>query len=334
VRGHRVGDMTVTRPVSGVTVTVNGAQANNETGNTRGDGRKGFGPYRLNAGLPYTVGLQFPPALTDKYDIANIAPGPPQTQNLQAGAVTQFAFLAPWHWIEFQVRDSQNRAVSKLPYVLRHQPLIGGNWTEVERGQLPANGNIAKDEIPNGRYRLSIPLLSNPTWSNASVATGTLQTLSVTVTGVEAGDAGEFQIVDAFDDSKVIHTIVAQVTGAGPNFQMQVNWAPSAVQLGALTQSWIAFKARCGGAETLSERRQVTDTQMLNVNDASGNPVVTAVTVYFSGGTSWNGNSVNGVAIVNQPWKEQIVRVDLTALQRWRTNVQGGGQMDGAITKP
>jgi hypothetical protein len=321
------------RNVANVDATVTGG-GNAGPSPTGADGRRGFGLFP--AGVGCTVTIAFPANIAAKYDTANVVPGLAQTQNLNPGAPTLYTFAVPWHWIEFHVRDSQNRPHANIPYKLRHRPPLGGAWNLIETSSTPANGNVVKDETPDGRYKLSIPVLTNPTWTNAVVELGIAETLTVTVTGLEPNEQGVFEIVDAFDDTKVLHTLPAQVTqvGAGPNKEMQVQWAPGANDLGALTHSKIAFKAKCGGAETLSDVRTVVVFETLYVETPTGAPVVTTVVVYFSGGTTSTVNSVHGQAFLRRPWKEHIIRIDLTALQHWRITAREDGQPDNVLTRP
>jgi hypothetical protein len=333
VVAHRAGTVAPLRNVATVDATVSGGSNAGPTP-TGADGRRGFGLFP--AGVGHTVTIAFPPNIADRYDVANVVPGLAQTQNLNPGAPTLYTFAVPWHWIEFHVRDSQNRPHANIPYKLRHRPPLGAVWTLMEASSTPANGNVVKDETPDGRYKLSIPVLSNPVWTNAIVQTGTAEPLTVNVTGLEPGDQGVFEIVDAFDDMKVLHTLPAQVSlvGAGPNLQMHVQWTPSANHLGALTHSRIAFKAKCGGAETLSDARTVVNFETLYVRTPAGAPLVRTVAVHFSGGSTSTVNSINGQAFLYRPWKEHIVRIDLTALQHWRITAQEDGQPDNVLTRP
>lgn len=320
-----------TRPIEGVTATAAGPD-NPAAQDTKNDGRRGFGPLHLGN---YTVTLTFPPGIASKYDTANVQPGISQNKVLNAGVVTQYDFIVPWHWIEFDVSDSANQPDQNVPYKLKYQPPIGGAWTLLESGYTPANGKVEKDEVPTGRYKLSIPILSNPQWSApAFVDIGANQTLTVSASGFDAGETGEFQIIDAFDDGKVIHTIPATITAAGPNFQMQVTWMPSEGNFSALTQSRIRFKAKCDRSVCLSDIRTVRKTQILNVERPGSVLFDTQITAYFSGGGTWNGNSPVGQAMIPTPWKEQIVRIDLPAITRCRIKVQGSDQADSTITKP
>jgi hypothetical protein len=118
----------------------------------------------------------------------------------------------------------------------------------------------------------------------------------------------------------------------GLNFQLQTTWMPSIGQLTALTQSRIAFRAKCQGVECLSGPLTVYATDTLNVYQPDGTPVVAPVTVYFSNGTTYNSNSINGVAILTIPWKEKIVRIDLTLANPWRGKGTGEGQPDWLLT--
>jgi hypothetical protein len=316
----------VPHPIPNVTATITGTP-NPVTGVTKSDGHKGFGPYPLPPA--YTVTLSNIPA---KYDANNVNPGIAQTKNLNAGVATVYDFVIPWHWIVFQVENSINQADGDLPYKLRYQAPATVVWTLLESGKLPANGMLVKDEINAGRYRLSILELSNPTWQHPDVRLGRGETLTVSASGFEVGDQGEFQIVDAFDDTKVIHTIPCQVSQAGVNFQLQTTWMPSSGQLTALTQSRIAFKAKCQGVECLSGPLTVYSTDTLDIQQPDGTPIVAPVTVYFSNGATYQGNSINGVAIMTLPWKEKIVRIDLTLANLWRGKGTGEGQPDWLFT--
>lgn len=334
VQGGRAPAMNPTRAITGVTATHTLGPDSPGSAATQNNGRRGFGPLHLGN---YTVTLAFPPNIASKYDVANVQPAISQNKALNAGVVTQYDFLVPWHWIDFDVRDSANNPDANLPYKLKYQAPTGGPWTLLESGYIPADGKISKDEIPTGRYKLSIPVLSNPQWSNpVFVDIGVQQTLTVAASGFDLGETGEFQIVDAFDDGKVIHTIPATITPAGgANLQMQVNWMAGEAHFSALTQSRIRFKAKCDRGLCLSDARTVRKTEILRVERPGGVLFDTQITAHFSNGSPpWNGNSLMGQAMIPTPWKETIVRIDLPAITRWRANVQEAGQSDSAVTRP
>jgi hypothetical protein len=334
VLSYRPPHLVPTKPVSGASIAVSRTNVAPQNANTASNGRKGFGPFP-SVPSACTVTIGFPGALQAKYDWANAQPGLADTKNLIPGGAVIFTFLVPCHWIEFNVRDSQNRPLENIPYKLKHRPTPVDPWALLEEKKTPATGDVVKEETPVGRYKLSIPEVLNPTWSNPDIKTGAVQTLSVDVNGVEVGDAGQFEIVDAFDDAKVSHTLQATVSlvGNGPALEMRVNWTPAAGDLSALTQSQIAFKAKCGGAEAISEQRRVAAMQTIRVETPQGADIVTQVDVRFSGGTTATATSLNGTLIIYVPLNEKIVQVNLPNLQNWLMVVKDPPAKDTCMTK-
>lgn len=321
VRAHKALVPNPDKPVAKVTANVQGPDCPppGVNGVTLADGRKGFGPYQLGN---YTVDLVFPPDIQDRYDLPTY-PVVAQTKALVGGIATQYLFLVVWHWITFEVRDLANRPLDGLDYRLQYQAPVGNAWNQIEAQKVPGNGNIEKVEIRRGQYKLQIPSLTNPAWSNRSMVTGTAVTLTADASGLDAGSAGAFQILDAFDFGTVVHTIPGTVQAGGPGLILQATWTPQAAQLGALKQSRVVFRAKAGGAEVLSGRGTIQESVNVPVAYGDGSAIVAQVSVYFSDGTTTTGNSGGGQLTTLWPWKERVLSVDV--------NVQHAGIKAGAM---
>ena len=332
MRAHKAGTLAPTRPVANVTATVSAGPDQPGPLPTRADGRVGFQPVHLGH---YTVTPTFPANIADRYDLVGNPPAP-LSQALVPGGVRLYAFLVDWHWIEFQVRDSANRPHANLGFGLSHQPPIGGAWTVLENGATPANGDIARDEVKRGRYKLSIPILSNAVWPGPAVVLSNTYQLNADASGFDLNEAGSIEILDAFDHSKIISTLPATiVAGAGVGTQqLRASWTPNLFNLPGLEQSQVVFRASARGVSTLSVQRTVTLDHMINVQRTGGAALNTQVTVYFSGGSNWNGNSVGGVARAPGPWKDKIVRIALPLLNTaCHVTLEDNG-VEKVITKP
>jgi len=324
VRAHKALVLNPDKPVAKVTANVQGPDCPlpGVNGVTLADGRKGFGPYHLGN---YTVDLVFPPDIQDRYDLPTY-PVVPQSKNLTGGIATQYLFLVVWHWITFQVRDLANQPLDGLDYRLKYQAPIGGAWNQIEAQKVPGNGNIEKVEIRRGQYKLQIPSFTNPVWSNPKIVVGTAVTLTADASGLDAGDTGVFQILDAFDYGAVTHTIPATVQAGGPGLILQASWTPQAAQLGALKHSRVVFRAKAGGAEVLSGVATVYDIVNVPVTYGDGSAIVTPVKVYFSDGTVFQANSGGGQLRTEWPWKERALRAEFTVQH---VNIKVAGTPDG-----
>lgn len=321
VLASKAGTVAPTKAVSGVTATVTGPD-NPNPGATAGNGRKSFGPLHLGN---YTASIAFPNPLDEKYDIVNNPPAP-QTLNLAAGAVTLFTFRVNWHWIEFQVRDSAGRASANVEFRLWYRTPNGLLFNQTEEGKLPANGNLVREEIRRGRYKLRFPTLTNPAWSTPTLEIGTAIQLTADATGFEIGDAGEFQILDAFDQSKPIHTIPATMAAGGGGVQLQANWTPLEAMFKKLEQSQVVFLAKAATAKVMSPRRTLLKTETLDLVHADDTPINTRITLHFSGGTSWTAaNLPGGTEQAKIPWKEEVIRIEMPNLHDSRVKMESEG---------
>jgi hypothetical protein len=310
VRSHKAGAVLPDKPVQGVTANVQGPDcpAPGVNGVTGGDGRKGFGPYHLGA---YTVDLNFPPNLIDRYDLPNY-PVAAQTKNLVGGIVTQYTFLLIWHWIEFQVRDQIGQPVDGLDYKLHYQAPATLPWIQIEAGKVPANGNIEKEEVKRGQYRLRLIALTNPVWSAATIVIGTAITLTADASGFDVGTAGTFEILDAFDYSKTIHTVNATVVAGVPPV-LQATWTPQATELSKLNQCQVVFRAKAETAEIIGAVRKIYQNANIPVKYGDGTAIAAPVTLYFSDDSNFAGNAAAGqMAAVPLPWKERVLRITVT----------------------
>lgn len=333
VRAYRNGGAAVpNKPVQGVTANVQGPDCPNPgvNGNTLGDGRKGFGPYHLGN---YTVDLVFPPAIADRYDLPN-HPVAAQTKNVAGGGVTPYSFAVPWHWIEFQVRDSIAQPVDGLDYKLHHQAPAALAWTLVETGKVPANGNIEKEEVKRGQYRLHLLGLTNPVWSAATIVIGTAITLTADAEGFDVGANGKFEILDAFDFSQTIHTVNATVVAGVPPV-LQAAWTPLATELGKLKQCQVVFRAKAETAEVISDVRKIYQNTNIPMTYQDGTAVAAPVTIYFSDDSNFPGNAAGGqIPAVPMPWKERVLRVDVTGVQTIGVHVKALPDGDKMVTVP
>lgn len=317
VQASRAGTVAPSQAVAGVTATVTG-QDNPAAKPTESNGRRAFGPLH-GVNTNYTATIAFPGDLAEKYDVVA-----GQTQPLTPGGVTLFTFRTHWHWIEFQVRDSQNRPAANLGFRLFHRSLVGAAaWTKIEDGVTPNNGDVRREVVRRGRYKLRIPALTNAAWSSPTLEIGTAIQLTATVTGFDAGETGEFQILDAFDHSKVLATAPGTIVLGGGGRQLRANWTPAEASFKKLEHSQVIFRAKAGVAETLSERRTLLRTEALELQHADGTAIDTQITLHFSGGTQWAAaNTPGGTVQAKIPWNEHVVRIHLPNLRNCRVRVE------------
>jgi hypothetical protein len=317
VQAHQANAAPPFRPVKGVTANVQGPScpAAGVNGVTGSDGRKGFGPYQLGN---YTVNLNLPPNLADRYDLANY-PVAPQNRPLVGGIATQYPFLLVWHWVEFNVRDSMiAQPMHGLGYKLHFQAPNTLPWVQLESGMVPVNGDIKKEEVKAGQYRLRLTALKAPAWSAPDITIGTPITMTADATGFDVGDAGKFEILDAFDYSKTIHTVNATVVAglAGGSPLLQVAWTPQEAQLSKLKHCQVVFRAKADSAEVISDARKIYKNTDVPATYSDRTPIAAQVTIHFSDDSNFVGNAAGGqMPAVRVPWRERVLRIDVNGLQ-------------------
>ena len=310
-------------PIAGVDVAVAGATAT-KPAKTPANGQWRYQP--LNPG-PYTVTAGFPPDLDERYDVTNVAP---LAKNALAGNIEVAVFLVPWTWVEFIVKDTALQTLANIDWKLARRPVGGALFTKYDSGTTVADGKVYRKEVRTGTHEFTVKDLTMPQWSAPEAVIGEEIVLSARTDGFESGDAGSFEILDAYNVASVLEILGGKVKNTGGFLQLEAKWKPKESSFANLKQSRLLFRAAAGKAVTYSGELPLLKNEVLKFEDHKGHAVDRQFDLYFSGGTHRNITTVSGKADVQVPWGETLLWAKFPGLTVSQVKVEAGSNT-GAV---
>lgn len=312
-------------PIEGVDITVTGPTAT-KPAQTPANGKWRYQP--LTPGN-YSVSLNFPSDLDERYDLSALAA---IQKNPVAGGVETAVFLVPWVWVEFIAVDTAPapQTLANLDWILERRPTLGGVFKKYDSGTTAADGKVYRKHILTGAHQFTIKDLSAPAWSATEAVIGTEMTLSATADGFAVGDAGMFEILDAYNITNVLEMVNAKVKNTNGTLQLEANWKPKESTFANLKHCNIAFRATAGKAVVYSITVPLLKPETVKFADNRGANVDRQVDLLFSGGTQRSVTTAAGKIDFNAPWGESLISVRLPGLTAARVKVDPGSN-PGAI---
>ncbi len=311
------------KAIEGVDLTVTGATATNPA-KTPANGQWRYQP--LTPG-PYTVTPTFAPDLDERYDVTAVAA---QVKTPAAGGVETAVFLVPWTWVEFIVKDTGLQTLPNIDWILERRPAIGGAFKKYDSGTTAADGKVYRKGVRTGTHRFTVKELSNPAWSATEAVIGEEIILTASTDGFEEGDAGVFEILNAYNVRTILEIVNAKVKDAAGTLTLEAKWKPKESSFANLKHSQIAFRAKCGNAVAYSAAVPLLKPESVKFDNNQGAVVDRQVELYFSGGTQRIITTVRGKVDLKVPWAESLLAVKFPGLTAARVKIDPGSN-PGAI---
>jgi hypothetical protein len=308
------------KPVAGVKVEVSEGPTAAGAKRTSGNGRAEFPGLEPGS---YKVTIKVEGGMRRYYDLD--PEPPPQSKGVVEEKTTPYYFELRSYWIAFFVTYPDGKPALGIEREVRFKKMKGAenvldaDWSVYTEG-MTGKVEVLEEYIPKGRYQLRVKIVSDPVWSKTPVVLGEAVDLSATVSGFDDGAAGSFEIFDARNLAKPLHSIPAKVAADA----MKVSWTPEKGQLQQLVSGWLVFQAKVSKAQAFSGEAKVVTKTVYDVVDKAGAPVDTPINFYFSGGDTADSTSAGGKAEVLIPWKQSLVRIELPKQTLSRVEVDDG----------
>lgn len=306
------------QPVTGVNVELKKDDASAGKGSTDSKGRVTFSG--LDPGS-YTVTLKIGPALARHYDVD--PPPPPQTKGVIGNKTTPYYFELRYYTIGFSVTYPDGKLASKFDYELRIKKITGAqqkmdkDWSSYKTGTTGTE-DYSESYVPKGRYQLRLKAVSGVVWSKPQALIGEAIDLKADASGFDDGAAGSFEIYDARNLSKSLHSVSANVASN----ELKATWTPDKSQLGDLKSGFIIAQAKVSSAQAFSPEIKVVTKTEYDLVDKAGNNLDGALKFHFSGGDQVDADAAGGKAQVPVPWNQTLTRVDLPDQRNSRVELQ------------
>jgi hypothetical protein len=144
------------------------------------------------------------------------------------------------------------------------------------------------------------------------------------------GDAGVFEILDAFNVTTILETVNAKVKNTNGTLQLEAKWKPKESTFANLKHPNIAFRAKAGNAVVYSTQRPLLKPETVKFDDNQRVNVDRQVDLLFSGGTVRSVTTAGGKIDFNAPWAETLIKVRFPGLTASRVKIDPGSN-PGAI---
>jgi hypothetical protein len=309
-------------PVEGVEITVTGPTATSPA-KTPANGKWRYQP--LTPGN-YSASLNFPPDLDERYDLSTLAA---ILKNVAAGGVETAVFLVPWVWVEFIAMDTAQQTLPNLDWMLERKK-GGGAFNKYDTGTTAADGKVYRKHILTGTHQFTDKDLRLPAWSAAEAVIGREMTLSARTDGFAAGDAGTFEILDAYNVATILEIVNAKVKNTNGTLQLEAKWKPKEATFANLKHCNIAFRAKAGNAVAYSATQPLLKPDTVMFTDKGGANVDRQIDLLFSGGTQRSVTTAGGKVDFNAPWAETLISVRFPGLTSATVKVDPGSN-PGAV---
>ena len=295
--------------ISGVKAEILSGPTEPPSQKTSGAGRCTFPDLDVGS---YSVGITVAGGLARYYDLE--PPPPPQQKTTRPGQTANCLFELRSFWLRAKITYADGKAVKGVDFKIDRKGLQGGvldkNWSPHHEGPSDTDP-YAEDFVPKGRYLLSFPEVSNPTWSLEKAVVAEPVDAKAEVTGIAAGTAGTIAIYDACNFTKPLETLNATVAADGQAKVLKAAWTPEKAKLADLKSGSVVFEAKVGKAGVFSQPIPVVSKEKFEVADGKGTKLDATLSFYFSGGAKVDAAAAGGEAEVLAPWGQTVARISV-----------------------